>query len=121
MNRGLIFQTGDIEAPLSYNADLPARYQQVRDELEAGHAFPSFADVSNAYRDWLDKQGVTQQMINALQDYPLPPEQQSAMMLFLRQWDGNASTLLEQLEHVLQQVKHIQHDYHALTGVLVIR
>ena len=119
MNRGfIVFQHGDVETPLAYEADLAARYQHVKQELEAGCLFPSFADVAVAYRDWLDKEGVQQQLQNALQDYPLPPEQQSAMLVFLRQWDGIANTLVYQLEQVVQQVRNIQTEYFALQSIV---
>ena len=121
MTRSFIFELGDVEAPLAFDADLASRYEHVREELEAGSAFPCFADVSSAYRDWLDKQGVTQQMQNALNDYPLPPDQQTAMLAFLRQWDGNANTLVYQLEQVLQQIRNTQQEYFALTAVISTR
>lgn len=108
----------DIETPVTYDAELAARYQHVCDFMEAGHAFPRFADVSTAYRDWLDQQSVSQRIETALQDYPLPPEQQSAMLFFLRHWDGNADTLVQQLEQVVHQVKQMQHDFFALNSIV---
>lgn len=103
---------------MSYNPELAARYQQVRQELESGTAFPTFVDICAAYRDTLDKQHVQLQLSNALQDYPLPPEQQADMLAFVKRWDGDANTLVHQLEQVAQQVREHEWQYFALCAVV---
>lgn len=103
---------------MSYNPELAARYQQVRQELEGGEAFPPFVDICAAYRDTLDKQHVQLQISNALQDYPLPPEQQADMLAFVQRWDGDANTLVNQLEQVTQQVRGVAWQYFALRAVV---